>query len=346
VNRSALAALSALVVLLSGAACASPAQRSSASTAGTSPSSAPVGAGKLRVVTTVAPITNIAANVAGDLATITGIVPEGTNSHTFEPPPSAAAVLSQADVVFINGLKLEDPTRDLAGRNLKQGAGIVALGGRTIDAKDYIYDFSFPREGGKPNPHLWTNPPMAKRYAEVIADELAVRDPAHAGAFRANYAKFAARVDELSDATRRATASVPESNRKLLTYHDGYAYFARDYGWTVIGAIQPSNFDEPTPREVAGLIRQVKAAGVPAIFGSEVFPSPVLAQIGREAGVRYVDELRDDDLPGGPGGADHTWVGLMRFDYITMVKNLGGDPSALEAVAVGNVTADTATYPQ
>ena len=86
----------------------------------------------------------------------------------------------------------------------------------------------------------------------------------------------------------------------------------------MIGAIQVSDFEDPTPREVAELIEQVEAAGVPAIFGSEVFPSPVLEQIGREAGVEYVDVLRDDDLPGEPGDAEHSWLGLMLFDYITI----------------------------
>ena len=74
--------------------------------------------------------------------------------------------------------------------------------------------------------------------------------------------------------------------------------------------------------------------GVTAVFGSEVFPSKVLAQIGAEAGVRYVDKLRDDDLPGKPGDPDHSWLGLMKFDFVTMDANLGGDPSALESVPV------------
>ncbi|MGH2688432.1 MAG: metal ABC transporter substrate-binding protein [Actinomycetota bacterium] len=300
----------------------------------------------VRVVTTVAPITNIVSNVAGGHATIAGVVPEGTNSHTFEPPPSVARVLSEADVIFVNGMQLEDPTRELAEANLKRGAGIVELGALTLAPSDYIYDFSFPKEGGKPNPHLWTNPPMAKRYAEIVKDELSERDPANADAFRENYERFAAKVEVLAGAMRSATATVPETNRKLLTYHDGYAYFARDFGWKVIGAIQPSSFDEPTPREVAELIRQVEQENVPAIFGSEVFPSPVLEQIGREAGVKYVDVLRDDDLPGEPEDPDHTWLGLMRFDYVTMVEALGGDAAALEAVDVSNVVRDTAEYPQ
>jgi ABC-type Zn uptake system ZnuABC Zn-binding protein ZnuA len=134
--------------------------------------------------------------------------------------------------------------------------------------------------------------------------------------------------------------------RALLTYHDAYAYFARHYGWQVIGAIQVSNFEEPTPREVAALIQQVRQLGVRAIFGSEVFPSPVLAQIGSETGVRYVDTLRDDDLPGKPGDPDHSWLGLMKFDFITMVESLGGDASALKTVQVADAAPDTAAYPQ
>ena len=313
---------------------------------GTAASSSSSGGGKLRVVTTVAPITSIVANVGGDKVSITGLVPEGTNSHTFEPPPSAAKVLSPADVVFLNGLDLEDPTKDLGQKNLKPGAEIVELGTRTMPEKDYIYDFSFPKEGGKPNPHLWTDPLLAKRYAEIASAELAKRDPANAGTYRANEATFAAKADELSNAMKTATATLPPEHRKLLTYHDGYAYFARDYGWTIIGAIQPSSFDDPSPREVADLIKQVRAEKVPAIFGSEVFPSPVLEQIGKEANVRYVDVLRDDDLPGAPGDPGHSWLGLMRFDYVTMVESLGGDASALKAVKVENVTTDTAKYPQ
>ncbi|MGH9227087.1 MAG: metal ABC transporter substrate-binding protein [Acidimicrobiales bacterium] len=301
---------------------------------------------RLQVVTTVAPITSIVANVGGDLIDLSGVVPEGTNSHTFEPPPSAARVLSQADVIFLNGLQLEDPTQELAEENGKRGSEIVHLGDRTVAPDEYLYDFSFPRSGGKPNPHAWTNPPMAKQYARIAADTFSRRDPTNAGAYRANYDRFAVRVDELDRAMATATATLAPERRKLLTYHDAYAYFARHYGWTVIGAIQPSSFEEPTAREVADLITQVRREGVPAIFGSEVFPSPVLAQIGREAGVRYVDVLRDDDLPGKPGDPDHSWLGLMRFDYVTMVEALGGDASALKAVGVEDTAPDRARYPQ
>ena len=302
--------------------------------------------GRLQVVTTVAPVTSIVAAVGGELVAIEGLVPEGADSHTFDPPPSAAEALSRADVLFLNGLELEAPTGDLADANLPDGAALVELGDEAITPDEYRYDRSYPRDGGVPNPHLWTNPPMAARYAEVVKDTLVELDPGNAEAYERNLAAFSARVDELDAAVRTATATVDPADRTLLTYHDAYAYFADEYGWRVIGAIQPSDVDEPSPREVADLIAQVRDTGVPAIFGSEVFPSPVLELIGEETGVRYVDVLRDDDLPGEPGDHEHSWLGLVRFDVITMVEALGGDATAVEAVSPEPTAPDVADYPQ
>jgi len=307
----------------------------------------PVASGaRLQITTTVAPITSIVANVVGDLADVTGIVPEGTNSHTYEPPPSVAATLATSDLVFVNGLVLEEPTKDLALQNLRDGAAFCELGTAVLPVTDYLYDFSFPKEGGKPNPHLWTDPPLARKYAEQVRDVVMLMDPANADTYEANATAFIERLDALDAAVRVATDTLDPEQRKLLTYHDAYAYFSMTYGWTVIGAIQPSSFEEPTAKDVADLIRQVRDSGVKAIFGSEVFPSPVLEQIGKETGVQYVDVLRDDDLPGEPGDPEHSYLGLMQFDFVTMITALGGDPSALEALDVSDVTPDRAEYPQ
>ena len=302
--------------------------------------------GRLRVTATVAPITSIVARVGGDRVDVTGIVPEGTDSHTFEPRPSVAELLSTVDVVFLNGLGLEEPIRRLAEGNLADGAELVELGSRALPEGEYIFDFSFPKEGGRPNPHLWTDPAYAVEYARITRDTLAAHDPPNAWYYGRNLDAFAADVARLDAAMRASFATIPPGGRKLLTYHDAYAYFARTYGWEIVGAIQVSDFEDPTPREVAQLIDQVRATGVRAIFGSEVFPSPVLEQIGREAGVAYVDVLRDDDLPGEPGDPEHSWLGLMRFDYLTITEALGGNGSALASLEIADPGPERAVYPQ
>ena len=288
--------------------------------------------GKLKVATTVAPISSIVRNVGGTRIDLRGIIPDGSDSHTFEPAPSDAKTLAQADILFVNGLSLEDPTLKLAEASMKPGAEVVKLGELTIDPDQYVFDFSFPKEKGHPNPHLWTNPVLAKRYAELVADALAKRDPANAASYHENLARYAAVLDRLDAAIKTAAATIPEAQRKLLTYHDSWAYFAPRYGLTVIGAAQPSDFSQPSPQEVAALIEQIKREGVPAVFGSEVFPSDVLEQIAKEAGAEYIDQLRDDEPPGEPHSPEHTYLGMMLKDMDLMIPALGGNVDALSGI--------------
>jgi ABC-type Zn uptake system ZnuABC Zn-binding protein ZnuA len=285
--------------------------------------------GFLNVATTVAPISSIARNVGGTRINLRGIVPDGTNSHTFEPAPSDAVLLSQADLLFVNGLMLEQPTIDLAEANLKEGAAIISLGDQTVTEDQYVYDFSFPKDDGKPNPHLWMNPLFASTYAGLVSAELSARDANNAAYFAENLSLYQARLAELDQGIKTATATIPEQNRKLLTYHDSYAYFAPRYGLTVIGAAQPSDFSEPSAKDIAQLIYQIREAQVPAVFGSEVFPSAVLEQIAEEAGAQYIDELRDDAPPGEPGDPQHTYVGMMLRNMELMIPALGGSIDTL-----------------
>lgn len=284
------------------------------------------------VLTTVAPLTNIVKNVGGPFIDLHGLIPAGMDSHTFEPAPSDVKYVAAADLIILNGLDLETPTEKLALANKKPTAHLVKLGDQAITAQDYVFDRSFPKSGGHPNPHLWMNPIYAARYAELVRDALGALDPAHAAQYRERTQQYTTRLTAFDRAIAATLATIPPHNRKLLTYHDSFAYFAPRYGLTVIGAIEPASFSEPSPQEVARVIRQLKREKVPAIFGSEVFPSKVLDQIGREAGVRFVDTLRDDDLPGTPGSPEHSYVGMMLEDVRTMVTALGGNPEALQGI--------------
>ena len=270
---------------------------------------------KLKVVTTVSPITSIVENIGGNRIELEGVVPEGVNSHVFEPQPSLAKLMTDADLIIANGLFLEQPTLELAEANKKEDTPILLLGDRTITRDQWQFDFSFPESEGHPNPHLWPDPRLGLRYAELTEAELSSLDPENSDYYRSNLGLFRHRIEEMDAAIRESVATIPVENRRLVTYHDSWAYFALTYGFEVIGAVQPSDFAEPSAREVAEIIDQVKELELPAIFGSEEFPSDVLETIAREGNTTFVDELADDDLPGAPGDPEHSYLGLDAAEY-------------------------------
>ncbi len=292
-------------------------------------------ADRLRVVTTVAPLTDIVAQVGGDLVSLEGLVPPGVNSHTFEPTPSDAVKVAQAQVLFLNGLQLEALVLDLATSNRDAETVWVSLGDLVLERSEWIFDFSFPESGGAPNPHLWMDPTLVIAYVEIIENTLAAADADHASAYARRAAAYRELLQQLDAAIAAAVATIPPEQRRLLTYHDSWAYFARRYGLAVIGAIQPADMSEPSARELADFIRQVQQTGVQVIFGSQEFPSAALQAIARETGAVLNDELADDVLPGDPGSAEHTYVGMMKRNVGIMVEALGGDATALQDVPAG-----------
>lgn len=289
---------------------------------------------KLKIVTTVSPITNIVQNIGGMHINVTGIVPDGTDSHTFEPIPSDVKTLQAADMIIVNGLDLELPTLILAEKVKKTGTLILQLGNRTLKQEDWQYDFSFPREHGHPNPHLWLNIELVMRYAEIIKENLVALDPANQASYLANTATYLAKLQKLDQAIFKCIETIPANNRKLVTYHDSFAYFAPRYGMAVIAAVQPADFSEPGPQEVISIIKQIKKTSVPAIFGSEVFPSKVMEQIAREANVKFIDQLADDELPAPP---NNSFIGMMRNNMIIMTKALQGNPICMANIDASNI---------
>ena len=302
----------------------------------------------LKVVSTVSPLTSLVENVGGTRIRLEGIVPEGVNSHTFEPAPSVAMIIAEADLIVLNGLFLEEPSLEMARSNKRADAVILTLADKAITRNQWVFDFSFPETDGHPNPHLWTSPDLAVKYADLIREELSALDPDNAEYYGENYAKLQERLDDLDGRIAAAVETIPPEDRKLLTYHDSFPFFSTRYGFEIIGAVQPSDFSEPSAREVATLIDQVRETGVPAIFGSEVFPSPVMEQIAKEGGAKFVDQLRDDDLPGSHGDPGHSYMGLMASNIRIMVPALGGSADAMEGFDIGPVFdgESSAVYPE
>jgi ABC-type Zn uptake system ZnuABC Zn-binding protein ZnuA len=290
--------------------------------------------GKLNVVTSVSPITNIIKNIGGNRIELTGLVPEGVNSHTFELVPSDVIKINNADLVVIDGLGLETNIEDVAEetRSKKQQLEILKLGDNAITPEQWVFDFSFPKEKGDPNPHLWLNVVYAMKFANLTRDKLVEMDSQNAQYYAANTDRYISLLKKLDEGIMKAVQTVPSQNRKLLTYHDSWAYFAPRYNMTVIGAVQPSDFGEPTPQEVVRLIDQIKSEKVPAIFASEVFPTRVIDQIAKEGNVGIVETLSDDDLPGNTGNPNHTYIGMMLENMENMLVPLGGNIIPLQGI--------------
>ncbi|HSA75174.1 MAG TPA: metal ABC transporter substrate-binding protein, partial [Candidatus Nitrosocosmicus sp.] len=213
---------------------------------------------------------------------------------------------------------------------------LLKLGDNTITPAEWVFDFSFPREQGHPNPHLWLNPVYAMKFANLTKDKLIEMDPNNTAYYIENANRYVALLKQLDEGIKEATQSIPPENRKLITYHDSWAYFATRYNMTVLGAVQPSDFSEPSPLDIARLIDQIKAENVSAIFASEVFSNRITDQIADEAGIEIVQTLSDDALPGNLTAPNHTYVGMMLENMENMIVPLGGNISSLSGINPAN----------
>jgi zinc/manganese transport system substrate-binding protein/manganese/iron transport system substrate-binding protein len=279
-------------------------------------SASPIGSGgsagaALKVVTTTTVFADIVRNVGGGRVAVSSIIPPGTGPEDYEPKPDDAKKLAGADLVVSNGVGLDDFLDRLvqaAGEGqvprLVLGDGIPTI---TVD--------------GEANPHFWLDPSLVTaHYLPAITTKLSELDPADKAAFEANSAAYAVKVQAMDDANKAAIATLPAENRKLVTFHDAYPYFARHYGFELIGVIVANVGQEPSASDLAKLVQTVRAAHVNAVFSESQF-SPKLAEtLAAEAGVQHVvTTLYNDTL--GPAPAD-TYLGMMTFDVEEIVKAL------------------------
>lgn len=293
----------------------------------------------LVVVTTVAPITDLAQQVLGDCGQAQSLV-TGGDSHSFEPSTQDAILMGQADLFLANGLGLNEAAVALAEANLPEGAPIVKLAELAL-ADDQVvrsdethsHDGSAHTHGEEaPNPHAWMDVTHAIAYVGHIADALAAVDPAGEQTYRDNARAYTAELEALDAAIAEATATIPEDNRVLVSYHDSWAYYARRYGLRHVDAIQPSDYAEPSAAELRTVIDEIREHGVPVVFGASEFSSDALRTIAAETGATYVHDLSDDTFPGEPGDPEHSYIGMMLANARAITEGLGGDVGALDAV--------------
>ncbi len=339
-RRTRLAAL--LVVGLIGGACAGTESDSSSDAAesGQPSASAPTLDSPepvLRITATVSPLADLVARVGGERVAVRSLVPAGADAHTYAPRPRDAMRLEDADLYVGIGLALNDGAVRLARTNLRDDARLVLLGEEWLDLDALVFDHpagdrtDVPRDasGLGPNPHVWTSLRNARALVLGIIEVLSELDADDAAGHVSRGAALIAELDALDARIAEAVATIDPADRVLVTYHDAWIYFARDYGLDYAIAVQGGDYSDPSAAGVRSLIDQVRALGVRAVFGSRVFPSAVLKVIAAESGATYVPGLSDDALPGDPGDPDHSYVELMRQNAVIIVEGLDGDASGL-----------------
>ncbi|MCU0505840.1 MAG: metal ABC transporter substrate-binding protein [Chloroflexi bacterium] len=313
-GSSALALVAAIVVAAVVAACGS---------AGASPSGSD---GRIRVVATTTVFADLVRNVGGDRVTVESLVPAGAEPHTFAPSPSDVRRVSEADVIVMNGLGLDDWLRPLAEEAKRQDAVLLELGtdleGVTYLAEGEEGSGAAPTTAvpGEPaNPHLWLNVAYAQKYVDRIADALADARPADAEAIRASAATYRAALGDLDASIRDRISSLPEDHRRIVSFHDAFPYYAAAYDLDIVGVVVPVPGQEPSASDVVAVVDAIRAAGATAIFAEAQFSPKVADQIAAETGATVVATLYNDSLGDPPADS---YAGMMGWDTDQVVEAL------------------------
>ncbi len=282
-----------------------------ASACGSAGGSAPSGAKTLKIVATTTVFADIIRNVGGDAVTVSSIIPAGVGPEDYEPKPDDAKKLAGADLIVSNGVGLDDfldklitATGDGTAKRLVLGDGIPTI---VVD--------------GEANPHFWLDPSLvATHYVPAISAALSALDPAGAATFTKNAAAYTTQIQALDDANKAAVATIPAANRKLVTFHDAFPYFAAHYGFEVIGVILANVGQEPSAADLAALVDKVKAAHVKAVFSEAQFSPELADTLAREAGISSIVTTLYNDTVGPP--PYDTYLKMMAWNVDQIVQSL------------------------
>ncbi|MCG3149936.1 MAG: Periplasmic chelated iron-binding protein YfeA [Verrucomicrobiae bacterium] len=270
--------------------------------------------------------------VGGDSVAVRVLVGRDADAHTFAPTPADAAALTRAVVIFENGLGFEPWLDRLVAASQTKARRVVVTRGIRPLRPELEHNHAGHGPGahgehahGDVNPHFWHDPRLAQVAVETIRASLVEADPARAAEYQRRAETYTKELAVLDAWIAEQTAKLPAARRKIVTSHDTFAYFAKRYGFVVLGTALGSfttDVPDPSARELAALIQKVKAAGVPAVFCENMVNPKVVRQLAREAGVKLAPVLYTDAL----GPAESTagsYLKLMRSNTATIVAALG-----------------------
>lgn len=276
---------------------------------------------KVEAVATFSILADLVRRIGGERVNVTALVGPGGDAHVFQPSPSDARRVAQAGLVVANGLGFEGWIERLikasgaAPRRIEAARGVKprrAAGG-------HGHGHGHAHEGD--DPHAWQSVPNVKIYAANIAQALIAADPAGEAVYRANAEAYAAELDRLDAEIRAALAALPQERRRVVTTHDSFGYFASEYGFEFIAPKGVSTESEASARDVARIIRQIKAAKAPAVFLENVTDPRLIERIASESGARIGGVLYSDSLSPADGPAG-TYIDMMRHNIRELTKAL------------------------
>jgi ABC-type Zn uptake system ZnuABC Zn-binding protein ZnuA len=254
----------------------------------------PVGSGSPQVLATTTILADMAKQVAGDRMTVGSIVPAGAHVEEYEPRPDDAKRMSAATLVIRNGLDLDKWVEPLL-RNAKTGTPVVTV-------TDSLPDI----EG---NPHMWFDPALARGYVARIRDALIALDPPGKEIYTVSALRYSNELLTLELQLTAKVATIPADRRKLVTSHDAFPYFAKAFGFEIVGFVQPEAGKPPAAGELADLVEKVKAAKASAIFSEAGGSSQLAETLAKETGMKVVTDMPTDSLLDKPADS---YIGLVR----------------------------------
>ncbi|MGO4711620.1 metal ABC transporter substrate-binding protein [Bradyrhizobium sp. 2TAF24] len=273
---------------------------------------------RLNVVATFSILADFARNVGGDRVNVTALVGPDSDTHVYTPTPEDAKRVSEAKLVIVNGLGLEGWLPRLVKSSGDRAIivtvtkGIIAR--KLPEGRDH---------GHAVDPHAWQAVPNARIYVANIRDALIAADPPSAEIYRGNAQAYLAELDKLDREVRAAVDNIPANRRRVISTHDAFGYFADAYGIAFIAPQGVSTEAEVSARDLAAIVRQIKAEAIPAVFLENVTDPRLMRQIASETGARIGGTLYSDSLTGEKGEAP-TYIAMVRHNIKALTSALSG----------------------
>jgi zinc/manganese transport system substrate-binding protein len=265
---------------------------------------------RLNVVASFSILGDFVRTIGGDRVSVTTLVGPDSDVHVYTPAPSDAKRIADAKLVIVNGLGLEGWLPRLV-----QSAGSKAT---IVTASAGIAPLKL---GSAADPHAWQSVPNAKVYVTDIANALAAADPDDAELFRIHAKAYLEKLESLDREVRDAVAKIPPERRKVISTHDAFGYFAAEYGIQFIAPLGVSTETEPSARDIAGIIGQIKAQNIPAVFLENISDDRLIRRIAAETGAKVGGTLISDGLTGEKGLAP-TYIDMVRHNIRALTSAL------------------------